>query len=353
LGEPETASMPISQWTAASKLLAALMLAVGGAVAGTTAATLYAAEAPERALARRARRDSATTGWPEGNRTPIPTAQLYSPSARRASAATWRGLSALLDSLHSSHGVVHVGVDAGGRALPLPSSSVSVDSVGTPELSYSAIRRWHLAQTALADSALVHGNADSAIHVAREMLWRGAPLLHAAHTVHALVGIAMVRGSAALLQRSARQADSLVLNEQAKRVLGLIDSHRQRVLTFAHPAALVFAKPSDAETLASDVALPPSERAAALDIVLGGVCHAPREMIFGPSTEREEQLERVANALSDLPSAAPSIARARSMLARLEHPPITQRRARSTAFESVSRLLVPERVVSRVEMCPG
>lgn len=171
-----------------------------------------------------------------------------------------------------------------------------------PVLRAPTIDSLFRANEAAADSALVHGDAETAIRRARENIAAAGQLLWQPMPYDAVIGRARLQDAAALLARTARQADDPRLHSAAQRLQRLALAARPAFPTPWSRQSPRAADPEDPrlQQLAGDRAAFPASRVAALDQLILGGCVNTREMLFGVSPARHAAIDRLALAMRDI-----------------------------------------------------
>jgi hypothetical protein len=177
-----------------------------------------------------------------------------------------------------------------------------VDVRTLPVLRAPAIDSFFRANEAAADSALVHGDIETALQRARENIAASKQLVWQPLAYDAVIGRARLQDAAALLARTARQADDPLLHSAAQRLQRLAQAARPAFPTPWSPQSPRAADPDDPRLLptASDRAAFPASRVAALDQVMLGACVSTREVLFGVSPARHAAIDRLTRAMGDI-----------------------------------------------------
>lgn len=172
-----------------------------------------------------------------------------------------------------------------------------------PLHTYRPLRRYMLLNEAVADSALMAGDAATAIERARETLAGARHLLSQPQLVDVLVGRVMVERGSRLLVRAAQQGDDPLTAGAARR----LDALSRGAFTVDRAAQLAYralgTRPNDGRllSLASDTSLHPALRMQAFVGLFAGACLHPREVLFGMSSERRLVFQQIAQAVEDIP----------------------------------------------------
>ncbi len=197
---------------------------------------------------------------------------------------------------------------ARSRALPaywgLQPNFAGVESAGDlPVHKYVPLRRFMLLNEAVADSALMAGDATTAMERARETLAGARHLLSQPQLVDVLVGRVMVERGSRLLVRAAQQGDDPLTAGAARR----LDALSHGAFTVDRAAQLAYralgTSPNDGRllSLAGDHSLHPALRMQAFIGLYTGACLHPREVLFGMSSERRQVFQQLAQAVEDIP----------------------------------------------------
>lgn len=181
-----------------------------------------------------------------------------------------------------------------------------VESAGDiPLHKYFPVRRYMLLNEAVADSALVTGDAATAIERARETLAGARHMLSQPQLVDVLVGRVMLERGSRLLVRAAQQGDDPLTAGAARR----LDALSRGAFTVDRAAQLAYrslgTSPHDGRllSLAGDKSLHPALRMQAFVGLYAGACLHPREVLFGMSSERRLAFGQIAQAVEDIPRA--------------------------------------------------
>lgn len=319
----------------AARLLVMSALAVAGVVSAATAAGVYAATDPQRRAAVIP---------------PYSTAELLTSEPFRALSALVDsivaplGTPARLDSADLSHFVALTAHPSNktawiaepdafpaptlrltvsnrdlalyrswARSAPLPAFWGYREGFGDPiNARHLPIRRYAVhramwrANAAVADSLLARGDVANALVRARENVAGARHLIAQPLDTDVLIGSAQLKEGAKLLQRVARRGHDVELARVADRLLaGTVASHpsvRAPKASWSRAAA----DPTRDSLLrvAADTSVHPASRLLMATLLPSGVCFNSREMLFGVSDARQEAMERVLAALSDIPRAS-------------------------------------------------
>lgn len=225
-----------------------------------------------------------------------------------------------------------------------------------PMHSFFVLRRFIRLNEDAADSALVSGDANTAITRARENLAAGRHQLAQTGMIDLLMARIVIGQSAHLLVRAAQQGDDPLTAGAARRlgslVAGSLNVDRNQLRAYR----TLGSEPADGRLLAvaSDTTLHPALRLMAFDGLLAGACTHPREVLFGMSNDRRVMFQQIAQAVEDLP-------RARDLAMLWDHdfdnfdnglpPNATHVHPAAERAPSLLTWVVPRRVNDRVEMC--
>lgn len=324
--------MSSSSKSAGAKLLWLTVLAATGLVATATAATVFAAGDLQRLHAR----DGASASLRlEGSRNLLP-------------------LRALADSLVATVGVAELGVGSGSRAR----SSAVDDSRNTLATDAKALQRLVIVNEAAADSALLAGDAETALLRARENIGAAQHLLWRPQFAEAAQGRAMMLSGAKLLARAALQAQQHTLHASAQRLVVLTSAMQPVPLALQSGRA----RPNDStlQAWARDRSLHPATRVVAIELMVASACRSPREVLFGPTLERHAAIDAMISAASDIPQLAQLRSGFHRALDRLDEDPPAFTIGFAVAPSMVApsanvllRVLVPDIVEARIDACRG
>jgi hypothetical protein len=360
--------MSVSSKSAGAKLLWLTVLAATGLVATATAATVFAASDLQRLHARD--RSSATMRL-EGSRNLQPLRALAD------SVVAPLGTVEPVDSLVLTQMVefatspadadrVRVMTTYRGwaRLQPLPAfwnSRVGFSDAPDPRtivaLYGKPLQRLAFANEAAADSALLAGHADIALLRARENIAVAQHLVWQPHFWDAALGRQMMLAGAKLLARASLQAQQHTLHESAQRLVALTTALQPIPEELKAPRR---AYPSDSTLLqlARDRSLHPATRFLAIELMVASACRSPRDVLFGPSTERHTAVDAMIDAARDIPRLGELRPVFHRTLDRLEHNPeeLTAglglpASAGESSTNALLRVLVPDIVEARIDAC--
>jgi DNA-binding transcriptional regulator YdaS (Cro superfamily) len=217
-----------------------------------------------------------------------------------------------------------------------------------PALRAPTIDSLFRANEAAADSALVYGDTATALRRARENIAAAGQLLWQPLPYDAVIGRARLQDAAALLARTARQADDPHLHSAAQRLQRLAQAARPAFPTPWSRHSPRAADPQDPRLsqMASDRAAFPASRVAALDQLILGGCVSTREMLFGVSPARHAAIDRLTLAMRDIAR----IDELRPLYHRVLDA-FDDAEPAAAPTSQLLRLLVPQSVNARVDFC--
>lgn len=227
---------------------------------------------------------------------------------------------------------------------------------GLPLHTYYPLRRFMALNEASADSALLAGDAETAMTHARETLAAGRHLLGQTNMIDLLMARAIIHKGAALLVRSAQQGDDPMTAGAARR----LDAMATGAFTVDREQLLVYrtlgSDPVDGRllALAADTILHPALRLHTFTGLMSGACAHPREVLFGMTGERRMAFQQIAQAIEDLPRARDLVTLYQRDFDYFEDglpPTWTRSRGTSRGTLSVLSWIVPRVVKDRVELC--
>jgi hypothetical protein len=217
------------------------------------------------------------------------------------------------------------------------------------------IKRFVQLNEAVADSALLAGDAVTAMNRAREIIAASRHLIDQPVGIDMVFGVYVLDRGAMLLARSAQEAGEPVVASAARQLFRMAGANYR--LTNRERRALLNMgeNPADGRllALASDRELPPAVRfEAPLESMVKSACINPREMMFGLSGARRDAFDEILSALNDIPrmsEVAPSV---RARLEIFDAPADYLNGLKGAKMkESLVSLLVPPVLRSRVKYC--
>ena len=360
--------MIVSSKSAGAKLLWLTVLAATGLVATATAATVFAAGDVQRLHARD--RASATLRL-EGSRNLLPLRaladSLVAPlgAAEPVDSLVLAQLVELVTSPADSASTRAMASYRGwARLRPLPAFwnsragfTDSPDPRSITALYGKPLQRLANANEAAADSALLAGDATTAMLRARENIAVAQHLLWQPHLWDAALGRKMMLSGAKLLARASLQGQQHTLHESAQRLVALATALQPIPRELMAPNR-VYPSDSTLEQLARDRSLHPATRFHAIELMVESACRHPREVLFGPTMERHAAVDAMIDAARDisrLEELRPSFHRT---LDRLEHDPQglnegfgVSSNSGDSSTGALLRVLVPDIVEARIDAC--
>ena len=220
------------------------------------------------------------------------------------------------------------------------------------------VKRFALLTEAAADSALLAGDAESAMTRARELLSGARHLIDQPLYIDMMIGRYVLQRGARLLARASQQAQEPMTTGAAKRLDALVEANYALSQEERRALASFADTPEDGRLLAfvADRALPASIRAETpLNAMVTAACRNPREMMFGLSSARRAAFDDMVEALADIPRIAEMSPLMRDALATFDAPHgfLAKRRgaSHSETPRSLPFLLAPESLRARVEFC--
>ena len=219
-------------------------------------------------------------------------------------------------------------------------------------------KRFALLNEAVADSALLVGDAETAMTRARELLAGSRHLIDQPMFIDMMIGRYMLQRGARLLTRSAQQAGEPMIAGAARRLDAMAGANYSVSEEERRALAALGETPQDGRLVAfvGDRALPAAIRAETpLAAMLSAACVNPREMIFGLSSARRAALDDVVKALSDIPRMSEMAPLMRDAMETFESPAAFLAKQRKAGAKpqahSLVSLLVPATLRQRVEFC--
>jgi hypothetical protein len=375
--------MRLSTQSAGAKLVLLTLLTGTGLVVSATAATVYAAGDTQRHFSERAKRAAsvdlvASRQWAVVRRLTDSLVQPLSAEAPLDSVLMAQVVALLARPEEAYAWIPHPPPDTSraaamvvyrhwANALPWPSlwglrSSLSPipDSHGLPAIEVSRLKRLWKQNEEDADTALMRGDAATALtrarenlSVARHLAWQPIPL-------EAMVGRVMISDAAKLLDRAALQADQPSLHTAAQRLRQSAQSYLPIPAGAWGATPLRHSAPDDATLLniSRDRSLHPATRVIAMQLLVANTCLSTRDVLFGPSSARRDALDRMIDVTRDVPRVAELQVLWHRTLDRLTDDPasmLRSARVRPPQSESWSaallRSVVPAKVQARIDYC--
>ena len=220
------------------------------------------------------------------------------------------------------------------------------------------VKRFALLNEAVADSALLVGDTETALTRARELLAGSRHLIDQPLFIDMMIGRYMLQRGARLLTRSAQQAGEPIMAGAAKRLDAMAGVNYSVSEEERRALAQLGETPEDGRLVAfvGDRALPAAIRAETpLAAMLSAACVNPREMIFGLSGARRAAFDDVVKALSDIPRMSEMTPLMRDAMETFHAPETFLEKQRlqgaKPPAEPVISLLVPSTLRQRVEFC--
>ena len=217
------------------------------------------------------------------------------------------------------------------------------------------IKRFAQLNEAVADSALLAGDATTAMNRAREVIAASRHLIDQPVGIDMAFGVYLLNRGALLLARSAQQGDEPMVATVARNLIAVASANYRLANKERRALMNMGENPADGRllALASDRALPPVIRfEAPLESMVKSACRNPREMMFGLSAARRNAFDEILNALNDIPrmsEVAPSV---RARLEIFDAPAEYLNGLKGDRLkESLISLLVPPVLRSRVKYC--
>ena len=375
--------MNVSAKSAGAKLLLLTLLSAAGLLASATAATVFAAGRTLRSEGARANFSpavnlDASRHW-ESIR--VLSDSLIEPLGplHAVDSSTLRAIVALIAvTADSSRWISHLAADTAStpslatfrrwaRSEPLPAfwglrvgMAGIADQRAIPSPRLQIMKQLWRANEAQADSALVHGDALTALDRARENIAGARHLMFQPWPISALVGRVMMMDGAKLLARSALQADQPALHtaalrlEAMSRALAIMPRGGLRALD----ASVADPQDDQLPAMARDRSLTPATRYLAVELMVAGTCLSTRDVLFGPSQARHAAVDEMFDETRDINrmnELRPLFHRTltvfdespeRELIAAGMRPP-----ADEAWGETLLRLVVPRKVQARVDFC--
>jgi len=353
------------------RLLLRTLLSGVGLLVSATAASVYVAGDPQRQVAGASGREAAGLLTAARSSAPLEALvdSLIEPLGpfEAADSATVLRMAALVSGPGHHQAFLPSPDDpAGDSALPVfrawarstrmptfwlyrPGFPSTADIRTLPVLRLPSLDSLFAANEQAADSALVRGDVERALQHARENIAAARHLLWQPLAYDAVVGRERLRDAAALLARSALQADQPLLHGGAQRLLRLTQSVRDAFSTPWSRQSTLGADPDDRSLLqlAGDHAAFPASRLSALDQVVLGSCVSTRDMLFGSSAARHAAIDRLGHAMRDVPRVAELRPLYHRALDAFDH----ATPAPTSGSDQLLRFLVPSSVGARVDFC--
>ena len=375
--------MRTSTPTTGAKLAILTLLAGSGVLVCATAATVYTAGAPRRHEHVNARNS------PEPTRSWEPlralSDSLVAPLAGTASAQSPID-SALLVAMvalvaappDSLTWIPHADADttssraivtyrAWSRAAVLPpfwglraELHAAQDIRATPSPRLQVVKRLWKYNEAAADSALAHGDVQTALLRARENIAGARHLLWQPTPIAALVGRVMMADGAKLLARVALQADQPSLHTAAQRLETMVRSSNIMLSSSQLAIQRMSSEPNSGRLTeqAGDRTLHPATRFMAVELMVGSTCANTREVLLGPSPARFVAVEALVDSMHDIPrmrELKPLLRQTLSRFARVDEESLRAFGMREPIDASWSdaliRAFVPTSVQTRADFC--
>jgi len=222
----------------------------------------------------------------------------------------------------------------------------------------SAAKRFALLNEAVADSALLAGDAETAMTRARELLAGSRHLIDQPLVIDMMIGRYMLQRGARLLTRSAQQAGEPMIAGAAKRLDAMAAANYSLSQEELHALTRMGESPEDGRLTAfvGDRGLPASIRAETpLTAMLSAACLNPREMMFGLSSARRAAFDEALTALSDIPRMSEMTPLMQRAMDTFDSPGAFLARFKARGGTGFARplpaLLVPATLWERVEFC--
>jgi hypothetical protein len=356
--------MSVSSKSAAAKLLWLTVLGATGLVATATAATVFAAGDLQRLQARNG---PSVTLRLERSRNLLPlralTDSIVAPLGR-VEAVDSVVLSQMVELVTSPADAASARALATyrgwARLSPLPafwnSRAGFTDVPDSPTIAAmygKPLQRLASANEAAADSALLAGDAETALVRARENIAVAQHLLWQPHIWDAALGRKMTLSGAKLLARASLQAQQHVLHESAQRLLAVATALQPIPEELMEPVRV---RPNDStlQQLARDKSLHPATRYHAIELMVASACRSPREVLFGPTAERHAALDTMLDGANDINRLSELRSAFHHKLNLLDEDPESFGPALDASESSthpVLRLFVPNIVQARIDAC--
>jgi hypothetical protein len=222
------------------------------------------------------------------------------------------------------------------------------------------VKQFALSTEAAADSALLAGDAESAMLRARELLAGSRHLLDQPLYIDMMIGRHMLQRGARLLSRAAQQGGQPMTAGAAKRLDALVEANYALSTEERRVLAAYAETPEDGRLVAfvADRGLPASLRAETpLSAMLTAACRNPREMMFGLSSVRRAAFGEMVSAMSDIPRMAEMTPLMLNALATFDSPAAflatRQPAGEPDSARSLPFLLAPASLRARVTFCRG
>ena len=375
--------MNVSAKSAGAKLLLLTLLSAAGLLASATAATVYAAGRTQRSVGGRATSSTAVNFDAARHWESIQALSdsLLEPLGPRhmVDSTTLRAVVALVAvKADSARWIPHGAADTArtqslatfrrwARSEPLPAfwglrvgMAGIADHRAIPSPRLQIMKQLWKANEAQADSALVRGDAQTALERARENIAGARHLMFQPWPISALVGRVMMMDGAKLLARSALQADQPALKTAALRLEAM--SRALAIMPRGGLSALnaSFADPHDDHlpAMARDRSLPPATRYLAVELMVAATCLSTRDVLFGPSQARHAAVDAMFDDTRDISrmnELRPLFHRTLTVFDESPERDLMAASVRQPADEAwgetLLRLVVPRKVQARVDFC--